>query len=225
MATLPLGQLSVPQAGASLIDAIRTNGSAAHPYATGDQLTGGPAAARNLADAIHFLCALHGRYPGVIELVAARTVEPPARAWLADAAEAYARERAFLASLAVQVGPVPATPGAGSEAAVAMQRNSIMTLAQSERRGCAIGAALAVAGDWKVVRRVLDGAAARFGLAVPAPWIAGEDSRVAELADTLSDNAALRRALVFGAEQVALQHHGLWDLLQARQLARESASA
>jgi len=220
MASVPLGQLSVPPAGATLLEAVRTNGSAAHPYATSPQLGDGPGAARNLADAIHFLCALHGRYPGVIELVAARTVEPPARAWLADAAEAFARERAFLASLAVQVGPVPATPGVGSEAAVAMQRNAIMTLAQSERRGSAIGAALAVAGDWTVVRRVLDGAAARFGLAVPAPWTAGEDSRLAQLADTFGDNPALRRALVFGAEQVALQHRGLWDLLAARAEAR-----
>ncbi len=220
MASVPVGQVNVPQAGPTLLATIRSNGTASHGYAGGSELLSGPNAARNLADAIHFLCALHGRYPGVIELVAMRTVEPGARAWLGDASEAFARERAYLASLAVQAGPVPTTPGVGSEATVAMQRNAVMTLAQSERRGCAIGAALALAGDWSSVRQVLDGAAARFGVTVQAPWSAGDPERLASVVEGLGDNMAVRRALLFGAEQVAIQHRGLWDLLAARAEAR-----
>jgi hypothetical protein len=219
MASVPVGQQSVPQAGAVLLACVRDNGSASHPYAASGALLNGSAASANLADAIHFLCALHGRYPGVIELVAARTVEPAARRWLSEAAEAFSRERAYLARLAVAAGHVPPTPGAGSESAIAMQRNAIMTLAQSERRGCAIGAALAVAADWAPVRVVLDGAAARFGVHVPAPWSAHGDS-LCELAAALGETPSVGRAMLFGAEQVALQHRGLWDLLEARQLAR-----
>jgi hypothetical protein len=222
MASVPLGQVNAPQPGPALLGAVHEQGSASHPYASAPQLLSGPEAARNLADAIHFLCALHGRYPGVIELVAMRTVEPGARAWLGETAEAFARERAYLASLAVQAGPVPATPGAGSEAAVAMQRNAVMTLAQSERRGCAIGAALAVAADWSVVRRVLDCAATRFGLNAPAPWRSGDPDAVEAVIDTLTDSPSVGRAALFGAEQVAIQHRGLWDLLAARAAARSA---
>lgn len=221
MASVSLDQANVPPAGAQLLDTLADAGTASHPYVASSELLGGPSAARNLADAVHFLCALHGRYPGVVELVAARTVEPAARAWLAEASAAFADERALLAKLVVRAGPLPATPGAGSEAAVAMQRSAILTLAQSERRGCAIGAALAIAGDWVAVRAVLDHAAARFGVDPPRPWTGGTPERLAEVADALGEAPALRRAMLFGAEQVAVQHRGLWDLLQARALARE----
>ncbi|HEY0116998.1 MAG TPA: hypothetical protein VGB54_14895 [Allosphingosinicella sp.] len=219
MASVPVGQLNAPQPGPDVIGRVRDSGSSSHPYPTSHELLSGPGAARNLADAIHFLCALHGRHPGVIELVATRTIEPPARAWLHEAAEAFGRERAYLARLAVEAGPLPATPGSGSEAALAMQRGAIMTLAQSERRGCAIGAAIALAADWAVIRSVLDTAAARFSVAVPRSWF-GDDPGLRPLAATLSENASVGRALLFGAEQVALQHRGLWDLLRARAQAR-----
>jgi hypothetical protein len=222
MASVPLGQVNAPQPGPALLAAVRDQGSASHSYTSSPQLLSGPSAARNLADAIHFLCALHGRHPGVIELVAMRTVEPGARAWLSETAQAFARERGYLASLAVQAGPVPATPGVGSEAAVSMQRNAVMTLAQSERRGCAIGAALAVAADWTVVRQVLDCAAVRFGMNAPAPWRAGEAAAVEAVLDGLGDNVGVGRAALFGAEQVAIQHRGLWDLLAARAEARSA---
>ncbi|MGZ8285400.1 MAG: DUF6975 family protein [Allosphingosinicella sp.] len=30
----------------------------------------------------------------------------------------------------------------------------------------------------------------------------------------------VQRALLFGAQQILVQHHGLWDLLEARQQSR-----
>jgi hypothetical protein len=101
-----------------------------------------------------------------------------------------------------------------------MQRNAIMTLAQSERRGCAVGAALAVAADWGVVRQVLDCAATRFGMNPPGPWRAGHAEEVQAVLDGIGDNQSVRRAAQFGAEQVAIQHRGLWDLLAVRAHAR-----
>lgn len=222
MASVPLGQVNGSQPDSALLGVVREQGSARHVFTASQQLLNGPEATRNLADAIHFLCALHGRHPGVIELVAMRTVDPAARAWLAETAEAFARERTYLAKLAVQAGPVPATPGGGSEAVVAMQRNAIMTLAQSERRGCAIGAAAAVAADWCVVRQVMDCAALRFGMDTAQPWRAGEAASIEAMVAALGDDPAMRRALLFGAEQVAIQHRGLWDLLAARAGARSA---
>ena len=219
MASVHVGQVSAPLAGPNLLGCVRDNGSASHPFPASESLAAGPGAARNLADAIHFICALHGRHPSVIELVAARNVDPSARGWLTEAAAAFSRERAFLARLAVEAGPVPATPGQGTESAIAMQRNALLTLAQSERRGCAIGAALAVGADWSSIRRVLDKAADRYGIGGPHPFF-NDTAPVADLADALSANPSVRRAMLFGAEQVALQHRGMWDLLQARAEAR-----
>lgn len=221
MASVSLDPKGVPPAGPQLLGAIAAHGTASHPYAAAGRFAAGPGASRDLADAVHFLCMLHGRHPGVIELVANHVVEPAARPWLAEAAEAFAGERNLLAKLVVAAGPLPATPGQGSESAVAMQRAAVMTLAQSERRGTAIGAALGIAGDWTTVRTILSLAAERFGLAPPTPWTIGAPERLTAVAEAVGEIPALRRAMLFGAEQVAVQHRGLMDLLAARALARE----
>ena len=154
--------------GDRLLACVDEQGSAAHPYLRSEALLRGPHAARNLSDAVHFLCMLHGRHPGVIDHAANRCVEPEARAWFNEATAAFAEERAFLARLSFAAGPIPSTPGAGdSESTVLAQRHAIEMLAQSERKGCALGAAVAVAIDWASIRTVLNAAALRFGLDVP----------------------------------------------------------
>ena len=219
MASVPMGQMLAPQAGSLLIECVAAHGSASHPYLRSAELLSGPDAGRNLADAIHFLCTLHGRHPGLVELVAMRSLEPDARAWLAQASESFAGERVLLARLAVAAGPIPATPGAGSEAAIALQRNALATLAQSERRGCAIGAAFAFMLDWSAMSGVLTAAATRFGVA-PSHLPPVDAGGIDVACDQVCKSVALRRAVMFGAEQVALQHRGLWDLLWARARAR-----
>ena len=208
-----------PPVGQQLLDCAADQGSASHPYATSDSLLNGSDVSRDLADLIHFVCMLHGRYPGVIDHAAARVVEPDARAWLARASHLFAGERAYLARLAVAAGPVPSTPGAGdSDAAVIHQRHAIEMLAQSERNGCAVGAAMAVILDWAAIRAVLDSAARRFG--VEAPAYPADPAEVAAVADAFASTAAVHRALFFGSQQILVQHYGLWDLLEARQQAR-----
>ncbi|MDP8995369.1 MAG: hypothetical protein M3N07_10430, partial [Pseudomonadota bacterium] len=93
-------------AGALLAARLDAQGSAAHRWFGGDALRHGPDAPRNLADAVHFLCSLHGRHPGVVDLAAERATDPQARGWLARAAEAFAAERSFLTRLAVAAGPL-----------------------------------------------------------------------------------------------------------------------
>ena len=210
--------------GARLIACVAGHGSAAHPWFAGRGAAAGPAANRNLADAVHFLAVLHGRYPGVVDLAAARTVEAGARAWLAAAGEAMAAERDYLNRLAVAAGPAPGTPGAaGSETAVIGQRGALATLASSDRRGCALGAALAFAADWAAVRTLLDAAAARLGVAESRCRLGGE-AELRAVADAAAAAPATERALLFGAEQLALQHRGLWDLLEARAEARGASA-
>jgi hypothetical protein len=220
MATVAVETAKGARTGNLLFAAVTENGSAAHKYLGSHDLHKGPFAARNLADVVHFLCALHGRYPGVIDHAANRSVEPSARAWFNSAVEGFATERGFIARLAVAAGPLPSTPGAGdNDAVLRAQRHALEMLSQSERTGCALGAALALVIDWGVIRSVLNAAAARFGVEAP-DYRLMDTSAVRELANSSDGTPTLSRALLFGAQQIALQHHGLWDLLEARQEAR-----
>jgi hypothetical protein len=223
MASVPFETAASGRCGPLLLAALAEHGSAAHPYAGSAELLRGPGAMRDLADLIHHLCVIHGRYPGLVDHAALRAADPEARAWLADASYAFAGERAYLARLAVAAGPVPSTPGAaGSDAAVLGQRQAMETLTRSERRGCALGAAMALTLDWAAIRVSLDAAAERFG--VEPPRYAGASAEtLATLADAVAAEPAVQRALLFGAEQILLQHRGLWDLLESRRCAREAA--
>ncbi|HWU93064.1 MAG TPA: hypothetical protein VN106_07435 [Sphingomicrobium sp.] len=177
-------------------------------------------AGRDLSDAVHLLCSLHGHYPGLIEIALQRCPQGPAQDWLARASEAFERERLYLVRLTSAVGPMPSTPGAAeTEASLMGARRALETLAQSERQGCALGSATALVGDWWPIRRVLDRAAARAGVETPAPSLPDEAS-VVDAIDSLSANPAGQRALAFGGEQLLLQHRALFDLLEARAEAR-----
>ncbi len=220
MSSALVGKAGTAAVGERLLACVAEQGSASHPFLRSESLLRGPHAARNLSDAVHFLCALHGRHPGVVDHAANRCLDDNVRIWFNAATLAFAQERAFLTRLSFAAGPIPSTPGAGdSEAAVLGQRHAIEMLAQSERRGCALGAAVAVVLDWAVIRIVLDAAARRFGVEAPPPALSPADA-VVEIVGRAATSPALERALLFGANQVVLQHRGLWDLLEARQEAR-----
>jgi len=192
-------------------------GSASHPYVSSPRLLGGADAMRNLADAVHYLCMFHGRFPGVIDLAAERA-KGGTQGWLRAAADRFADERAWLTRLVVAAGPLPSTPGqAESQAAVVAQHHALETLARSDRHGCAPGAALALLLDWGAIRAVLDVAAERCGVD-PLPVSLPNASEVGAIAAAQDQKHA--RALTFGAQQFLLQHRGLWDVLEAREAAR-----
>lgn len=220
MASAMAGRTSGAGFGEKLLDCVVRAGSASHPYLRSDALLRGPEAARNLSDAVHFLCMLHGRHPGVVDHASTRCLDSSARSWLEAGARAFAAERALLARLAVAAGPIPSTPGgAVTESTVLAQRHAVEMLAQSERNGCAIGAAAAVMIDWSSIRPVLEAAARRFGADVP-PVGYDNPASIATFAEAYAASPGIERAALFGAEQIAIQHHGLWDLLEARQQAR-----
>lgn len=206
------------QSVAELLDAlVASEGTGAHRHVRSEALSHGAHAMRNLADAVHFLCLLHGRHPGVIDSAARKAADAATRRWMDEAAAAFAEERAFLSRVAAAAGPVPSTHGqAQCEAAVAAQCKAIDMLAASDRHGCAVGAAIALALDWRMIRVLLDISAQRLDMDTPPCRLPG----TARLAEAVAASAAAERAMMFGAQQLIAQHSGLWDLLSARAASR-----
>ena len=201
---------------AALADA---DGSARHPLPA--RLAARDAPPRDLSDAVHALCWLHGRQPGVIDHAATINAQPLAQDWLIEAAAGFAAERAYLATLTAAAGHQPSTPGqAESEAAVLGQRHALDMLAQSERAGCATGAAIALVIDWAAIRIPLDAAAARFGVTPPG-FELPMNAEIETVVLSLGQSPGIERAMAFGAQQLLAQHRGLWNLLEARASARD----
>jgi hypothetical protein len=199
---------------------VAAEGCARHPYLNSLLEASGRHSGRDLSDAVHLLCSLHGRYPGLIEIALQRCPKGHVEQWLTRASEGFERERLYLVRLTAAVGPMPSTPGAAeTESSLNAARHALETLAMSERNGCALGAATALVGDWWPIRRLLDRAAARVGTEPPAPSLPDETS-VVTIIGSGADTTASARALSFGGEQLLLQHRALFDLLEARTEAR-----
>lgn len=214
-----VGHYEVSAAEAQLAR-VATQGCARHPYLNSLLEASGRHSGRDLADAVHLLCSLHGRYPGLIELALQRCPKGTVQEWLTRASDAFERERLYVVRLTSAVGPLPSTPGAAeTEASLVAARHALETLAMSERNGCALGAATALVGDWWPIRRLLDRAAARVGTETPAPSLPDEAS-VVGIIESAAEGTAPGRALAFGGEQLLLQHRALFDLLEARASAR-----
>lgn len=211
---------NVASAAEAQLARVGAEGCARHPHLAALIDGSGQHSARDIADSIHLLCSVHGHHPGLIELALELCPDGPARIWLARAADAFNRERLYLVRLTAAVGPLPSTPGAAeTEATLVAQRHALEILARSERRGCALGAATALVSDWWPIRRLLDRAASRVGIESPAPSLPDEASVLAVI-EGECDSPASERALGFGGEQMLLQNRGLFDLLDARAVAR-----
>ena len=206
------------------IDAlVASEGALSHPYVRSRKLIEGREATRNLADAVHFFGLIHGRQPGLMDHAAARAVLPQERHWFEQATAAFARERAYLSALSAAAGPMPSTAGQQQcEQTALAQGHAIDMLGQSERVGCALGASLALALEWRAVRAVLDAAAARLEVAA-RPAALPDLHETVTLADAHAGEPAVERAMLFGAQQLLAQHRGLWDLLSTREIVRSDA--
>ncbi len=206
-------------ASGTLTALVAADGSANHRFLT--RLTTGIAPMRDLADAVHMICLLHARHPDVVEQAASHSREPATAGWMAQAAEGFSAERAFIVRLVAAAGPLPSTPGqAQSEAAIAAQRHALDMLAQSDRIGCADGTAIALVLDWPSIRGLLDIAAGRLGLDSPESLLPPVHES-ATVIDALASTLPAERAMLFGAQQMLAQHRGIWDVLEARASARD----
>lgn len=208
-----------------LLTLADVDGTAGHAYASASGVGVGGDLTRNLpnlADAAHYLCMLHGRHPGVIDHAATRIADNEARNWLIQAADGFAVERSYLTQVAVAAGPAPSTAGqSDSETTVLAQRHALDMLAQSDRRGCAVGAAFALVLDWIAIRRLLDASALRLGISPRHASLPGRQETL-NVAMAVCEDENVERAVHFGARQLLGQHRGLWDLLCARAAARQT---
>ncbi len=174
---------------------------------------------RDLGDLCHALCAVHGKRPDMIEGALETATDPVEREWLGAAAEGFAGERHYLARLVSAAGPLPSTPGqADCESAFVGLRHAFGMLARSGRSGCALGAIEALVMEWHVVRPILDRAADRF-------HIRGASCAMPQAFADVTSSPGVERAMAFGAQQLLVQHRGLWDLLESRAAARDAAAA
>jgi hypothetical protein len=209
---------------ADLLSALMlADGSARHGFVTSRSHSSGVEAGRALCDAAHHLSGLYGRHPGLADLVAERAQHPGIRDWVAAAVDGFARERAYLTRVVVAAGPLPSTPGqAESESAALAQRHAIEMLAKSDRVGCALGATMAMALDWRAIRSVIDAAARRFGIEPPTLLVPAAEETLRAAVDSAT-SVGIERAISFGAQQILVQHRCLWDLLDAREIARRES--
>lgn len=206
---------------ADLLSALMlADGSARHRFITTHTRSSGLEAGRSLCDAVHHLSGLYGRHPGLTDMMSDKRQHPVIREWVAAAVDGFARERAYLTKVVVAAGPLPSTPGqAESESAAVAQRHAIEMLAKSDRVGCALGASMAKALDWRAIRNVIDAAARRFGIEPPTILVPTAEETLQAASDAAT-SAGIERAICFGAQQMLVQHRGLWDLLEAREIAR-----
>jgi len=206
------------EAWEALTALVAAEGSGREPFATA--LTAPSVPFRDLADAAHCLCLLHGRHPGMAEFAAERAADAVTQAWLAELVEAFTVERSLLVHLVAAAGPLPSTPGqAESEAAISGQRHALDMIAASDRSGCAIGAAMALTLDWPAIRAVLESVAHRLGTPLDAAVMPTAQDAATVVA-ALAHSPGFERALLFGAQQTLAQHRALWQLLRSRAEAR-----
>ena len=85
---------------------VNDYGCVRHPHLQALIEGTGPHSGRDLADAVHLLCSLHGRHPGLIELAYTASPDRGANAWFARASESFERERLYLVRLTSAVGPI-----------------------------------------------------------------------------------------------------------------------
>src|SRR3546814_1625610 len=86
------------------------------------------------------------------------------------------------------------------------QRHALDMLAQSDRTGCAVGAAFALVLDWISIRLILDAAALRLGLS-PRLCTLPNRHETLDVAMAICGDTAVERAIHFGARQLRSEEH------------------
>ena len=205
MATRPVeldSSVEDPRAFARDLVDMATTASRSHPHAArvATALSDDPL----LAEAVHFFTLLHAERPSAAATASAIDPSP----WLARFVTAFESERDWLAHALIASGAPRRADRSRHEMLVRSQRDAMLTLARSDRAGCALGAMAALACDWPAVRATL----ARDAMREIDPAI------VDALAAAATSRAA-QRAIGFGVAQMLAVHRTLWDLLEARQAA------
>lgn len=169
------------------------------------------------ADVLHHLGLLYGTRPNFFDIIEVYTpVE--LRDWLTLARDSFAYERSLVTKLVVAAGPPPARIGQTRvSTAVDSARHALLTLAGSERLGCALGAAGALVLDWAAVGHLLRQIAATLDIEAIQP--AYTKPSVTDCYNMLEIAATLpagERAVLFGFQALLSQHRAFWDIVASR---------
>jgi len=176
----------------------------------------------DVADMAHYLCLLHGRYPGLMDNLADRMVASEDSFYI-ELAERFTAERRLLTDLTVAAGPVGRLVGEDQSMTVVEQlRVAIDLLARSDREGCALGAAAALLIEWKHARPALDAIARRLSVKTTDIDL---DDYITRMYERIASHPKERqqRAIIFGINQLTHQHEQFWLLLNNRCAARRAA--
>ncbi len=213
--------------GQDFLDSIRANGSKplTSPLLTFLEKSNSNAPLRSIvklclpalkADIAHFLNICFGRHPGIVDHAGSKITDQVARQWLVQAIDGFSIERTFLNRLAVAAGPIHRQIGQDRvNSLLEGQTRSVEMLATSDRAGCPAGAAIAFVIDWQATRPLLENVALALSLEVPKCLLPSEQLTT-QLASNLGDNQAMRRAMLFGGEQMLALQRGFWQLIVAR---------
>jgi len=208
---------------AALAALVATSGSADHPHVRRLAAVRADTPRELVADTLHYLCILHGRQPSLAEVAARLGDMLVPHGWLDNAATAFAAERAWIAQLSVTAGAPPAEPGQiSTEELVAGQRQALLTLVRSDRRGCLLGAIAATLLDWEAVQGALAAVGERVGIPLArssGSWPARAET-LAIIDKAAGNEPLVGRAILFAAQQVVAQQRAFWDLLDARHAVR-----
>ena len=68
---------------------VASEGCARHSHLNALLESAGPHSGRDLADAVHLLCSLHGHYPGMIEVALQRCPKGAVHEWLIRDSDAF----------------------------------------------------------------------------------------------------------------------------------------
>ena len=98
-----VGQTVVSVAEAQLAR-VAGDGCARHPHLNALLDAASPHSGRDLSDAVHLLCSIHGRFPGLIEIALQRCPGGESQEWLTRASDAFERERLYLVRLTAATG-------------------------------------------------------------------------------------------------------------------------
>lgn len=176
----------------------------------------------DVADLAHALTVTHGGLPNIFDLASLRSDAQSLRNHLVTCSNSFQDWRRFLSALTSKAGPAPSlTDDAAHMVSLVQTKQGIQLLGESERKGCAIGAAFAMLNDWQIVLPESFKFAARLdiveGIALPP-----RTSAIIEEMECLEPSAAELRAMSFGADQFYQLNDAFFRHLEARRKARKA---
>lgn len=197
---------------------VHDEGTAAHPHVRQLIELGRHIPREIAADTLHFLSLLHGRKPSIFEIVFTGHHAGAGAEWIKDVSACFTSDRTLLAQLVVAAGPPPSlSRQMQTEEVAGAMRRALLTLARSDREGCALGTANALARDWPATEKLIQALSKALGIDTVIRHYRWPDQAALDAALLrVANQPFVERAINFGARTLISQNRAFWDLLEAR---------